>query len=85
MNNNINNANNGNGGNNGCSYKTFLACNPLVYDGKGGAIALTRWIEKIKSVIDNSECAENQKVEFKALLVEEFCPSNEIEKLESEF
>nr|GFA09013.1 reverse transcriptase domain-containing protein [Tanacetum cinerariifolium] len=35
-----------NGGNNGCSYKTFLACNPRDYDGKGGAVALTRWIRK---------------------------------------
>ncbi|GJT22962.1 reverse transcriptase domain-containing protein [Tanacetum coccineum] len=70
--NNVNNAN-ANGGNNGCSYKGFLACNPQDYDRKGGAIALTRWIEKMESV------------EFKALLVEEFCPSNEMEKLESEF
>ncbi|GKA12122.1 putative nucleotidyltransferase, ribonuclease H [Tanacetum coccineum] len=96
-NNNYNNANKRNGGNNRCSYKGFLACNPRDYDGKGGAIALTRWIEKMESVIDNIRCAENQKargreaavgitwVEFKALLVEEFCTSNEIEKLESEF
>ncbi|GKD29205.1 reverse transcriptase domain-containing protein, partial [Tanacetum coccineum] len=95
--NNNNNANNGNGGNNGCSYKGFLACNPRDYDGKGGAIALTQCIEKMKSVIYNSGCEENPKargreaavgmtwVEFKALLVEEFCPSNEMEKLESEF
>ncbi|GJT41452.1 putative reverse transcriptase domain-containing protein [Tanacetum coccineum] len=102
--NNVNNTNanggngrNGNGGNNGCSYKAFLACNPRDYDGKGGAVALTRWIEKMESVIEISGCAENQKargreaaigmtwVEFKALLVEEFCPSNEMEKLESEF
>ncbi|GJS07400.1 putative reverse transcriptase domain-containing protein [Tanacetum coccineum] len=86
--NNVNNANGGNGGNggnNGCSYKTFLACNPLDYDGKGGAVALTGWIEKMESVIENSGWAENQKVDFKALLVEEFCPSNKMEKLESEF
>ncbi|GKB87963.1 putative reverse transcriptase domain-containing protein [Tanacetum coccineum] len=83
-----------------------------------GRIALTQWIEKMENVIDNSRCAENQKVkyaassfmnkaltwwntqvqargreaaigmswtDFKALLVEEFCPSNEMEKLESEF
>ncbi|GKB08727.1 hypothetical protein Tco_0837039 [Tanacetum coccineum] len=82
-------------------------------DGKGGAIALTRWIEKMESVIDNSGCAENQRVkfaassfvnkaltwwntqvqargreaaigmswvDFKALLLEEFCPSNEMDK-----
>ncbi|GJZ84397.1 reverse transcriptase domain-containing protein [Tanacetum coccineum] len=119
--NNVNNANGGNGGNggnNGCTYKGFMACNPKEYDGKGGAIALTRWIEKMENVIDNSGCAENQKVkyaassfvnkaltwwntqvqargreaaigmswtDFKALLVEEFCPSNEMEKLETEF
>ncbi|GJV98944.1 putative reverse transcriptase domain-containing protein [Tanacetum coccineum] len=116
--NNVNNANGGNGRNNGCTYKGFMACNPKEYDGKGGAIALTRWIEKMENVIDNSGCAENQRVkyaassfvnkaltwwntqvqargreaaigmswtDFKALLVEELCPSNEMEKLESEF
>ncbi|GJR05622.1 putative reverse transcriptase domain-containing protein [Tanacetum coccineum] len=128
--NNMNNANGGNGGNgrngenggngrnNGCTYKGFIACNPKEYDGKGGAIALTRWIEKMENVIDNSGCVENQKVkyvassfvnnaltwwntqvqaigreaaigmswnDFKALLVEELCPSNEMEKLEYEF
>ncbi|GJW41088.1 putative reverse transcriptase domain-containing protein [Tanacetum coccineum] len=103
--NNVNNANanGGNGGNgrngrnNGCSYKILLACNPRDYDGKGGAVALTRWIEKMESVIENSGCTENQKVrgrevaigmlwvDFKALLVEEFCASNKMEKLESKF
>ncbi|GJT69224.1 putative reverse transcriptase domain-containing protein, partial [Tanacetum coccineum] len=116
--NNVNNGNGRNGGNNGCSYKAFQACGPKEYDGKGGAIALTRWIEKMESVIDNSGCTENQKVryaassfvnkaltwwntqiqargreaaigmtwnDFKALLVEEFCPSNEMERLENEF
>ncbi|GJS48330.1 hypothetical protein Tco_0598451 [Tanacetum coccineum] len=114
--NNVNNenANGGNGGNNGCSYKTFMACNPKEYDGKGGAIALTQWIEKMESVFDNSGCAENQRVkfaassfvnkaltwwntqvqargreaaigmswaDFKALLVEEFCPATEMEEV----
>nr|GEX36380.1 putative reverse transcriptase domain-containing protein [Tanacetum cinerariifolium] len=94
------------------------ACGPKEYDEKGGAIALTRWIEKIESVIDNSGCTKNQKVryaaslfvnkalawwntqiqrrgyeteigmtwnDFKALLVDEFYPSNEMERLENEF
>ncbi|GKG01359.1 hypothetical protein Tco_0306064, partial [Tanacetum coccineum] len=72
----------------------------------------------MENMIDNSGCAENQKVmyaasslvnksltwwntqvqaigreaamamswnDFKALMVEEFCPSNEMEKLESEY
>ncbi|GKG27680.1 hypothetical protein Tco_0406007, partial [Tanacetum coccineum] len=121
--NNVNNAKNGNGGNgngenNGCCYKGFLACKPRDYDRKGGAIVLTRWIEKMEYVIENSGCLANQRVkysassfvdkaltwwntqiqargheaangmacnDFKALLVEELCPSNKIKKLEREF
>ncbi|GJV66559.1 reverse transcriptase domain-containing protein [Tanacetum coccineum] len=86
-------ARNRNGGNNGYSYKSFTACNPKEFDGKGGAIALTHWIEKMESVFDNSgfqarghEAAIGMSWnDFRALLIEEFCPSNEMEKLENEF
>ncbi|GKB79412.1 hypothetical protein Tco_0946307 [Tanacetum coccineum] len=64
--NNANGGNGGNGGNNGCTYKGFMTCNPKEYDGKRGAIALTRWIEKMENIIDNSECVENQKVKYAA-------------------
>ncbi|GKD54370.1 putative reverse transcriptase domain-containing protein [Tanacetum coccineum] len=90
----------------------------VLWEITGGAVALTRWIEKMESVIDNSGCLANQRVkyaassfigkaltwgniqvqardrdaantmawnDFKALLTTEFCPSNEIEKLEGEF
>ncbi|GJX41197.1 putative reverse transcriptase domain-containing protein, partial [Tanacetum coccineum] len=79
------NGNDANGGNNeGCIYKEFLACKPRDFNRKGGAIALTRWIEKMELVMDISGCVNNEKEEFKTLLVEEFCPSNEMEKLETE-
>ncbi|GJT28632.1 hypothetical protein Tco_0908907 [Tanacetum coccineum] len=98
----------------GVPTRDFKACGPKEYNGKGGAIELTRWIEKMENVLDNSGCSENQKVkyaaslfvikaltwwntriqargreaaicitwnDFKALLVEEFCPSNEMEKV----
>ncbi|GJU82385.1 hypothetical protein Tco_1284750 [Tanacetum coccineum] len=66
--NNLNNGNgNGNGGgNNGCTYKGFVAYGPRDFDGTGGAVALTRWIEKIESVIDNSGCLANQRVKYAA-------------------
>nr|GEX12224.1 putative reverse transcriptase domain-containing protein [Tanacetum cinerariifolium] len=48
----------------GCTYKEFLACNRKEYDGKGGAIVYTRWIEKMESVQDMSGCKENQKACF---------------------
>ncbi|GKB23239.1 putative reverse transcriptase domain-containing protein, partial [Tanacetum coccineum] len=103
---------------NGCSYKEFMACNPKDYDGKGGAIVYTRWIEKMESVQDMSGCGANQKVkytansfngkaltwwntqvqtrgrkatvgmtweDFKGLMRKEFCPNNELQKLESKF
>ncbi|GJX71776.1 hypothetical protein Tco_0308947 [Tanacetum coccineum] len=117
---NVNNATGGNGigGNDGCSYKTFTACNPKEFVGKGGAVALTGLIEKMESMFDDSGCTANQRVkyaascfvnkaltwwntqvqargreatigmswnDFRALLMEEFCPSNEMEKLENEY
>ncbi|GKA57607.1 reverse transcriptase domain-containing protein [Tanacetum coccineum] len=105
------------GGGTGCSYKEFLACNPKEYDGKGGVVVLTRWIEKMESVHDMSGCSIDQKVkytagsfvgkaltwwnsqirtlsrevvvsmswnDFKFMMIQEFCPSHEMQKLESE-
>ncbi|GKD73289.1 putative reverse transcriptase domain-containing protein [Tanacetum coccineum] len=67
------------------------------YDGKGGAIVYTRWIEKMESIQDMSGCRGSQKVkytagsfvgmsweDFKTLTREEFCTSNEMQKLETE-
>nr|GEX61617.1 reverse transcriptase domain-containing protein [Tanacetum cinerariifolium] len=77
---------NGNGGNNnGCTNKEFLACKPIDFDGKGGVIVLTRWIKKMESARGHEAALGMTWKEFKALLVVEFCPSNKIEKLETEF
>ncbi|GJX64910.1 putative reverse transcriptase domain-containing protein [Tanacetum coccineum] len=106
-----------NGNRVGCSYKEFLACNPKEYDGKGGVVVLTRWIEKMESVQDMSGCSIDQKVkyttssfvgkaltwcnsqirtlsrevavsmswnDFKLMMIEEFCPSHEMQKLKIE-
>ncbi|GJV13646.1 putative reverse transcriptase domain-containing protein [Tanacetum coccineum] len=48
----------------GCSYKEFLACDTKEYDGKGGVVALTRWIEKMEFVQDMSGCSIDQKVKY---------------------
>ncbi|GJY84533.1 putative reverse transcriptase domain-containing protein [Tanacetum coccineum] len=61
-----------NGNRVGCSYKEFLACNPEEYDGKGGAVVLTHWIEKI------------EKDDFMYMMIEEFYPSHEMQNLETE-
>ncbi|GJU38362.1 putative reverse transcriptase domain-containing protein [Tanacetum coccineum] len=74
-----------NGNRVGCSYKEFLACNPKEYDDKGGVVVLTQWIEKMESVKDISGCSVDQKVKYTVgSFVEEFCPSHEMQKLETE-
>ncbi|GKB31370.1 putative reverse transcriptase domain-containing protein, partial [Tanacetum coccineum] len=106
-----------NGNRVGCSYKEFLAYNPKKYDGRGGVVVLTRWIEKMESVHDMSGCSIDKKVkytvgsfvgkaltwwnsqirtlsrevavsmswnDFKFIMIQEFCPSHEMQKLESE-
>nr|GEV84442.1 putative reverse transcriptase domain-containing protein [Tanacetum cinerariifolium] len=55
------------------------------YDGKGGAIVYTCWIEKMESAQDMSGCGANQKEDFKDLMRKKFCPNNEMQKLETKF
>ncbi|GJU39930.1 reverse transcriptase domain-containing protein [Tanacetum coccineum] len=56
----------------------------MEYDGKGGAVVLTRWIEKIEFMQDMSGCSIEQKVKYTAgSFVEECCPSHEMQKLET--
>nr|GEX41802.1 putative reverse transcriptase domain-containing protein [Tanacetum cinerariifolium] len=62
------------GVNGGCSYKQFLACKPKEYDGKGGVVVLTLWIEKMENVQDMSGYGIEQK---------KFSPSHEMQKLET--
>ncbi|GJR73928.1 hypothetical protein Tco_0086293 [Tanacetum coccineum] len=57
----------------GCTYKEFLACNPKEYDGKG---------EAVNSQVHtrNREAAVGMAWEdFKTLMREELCPSNEMQ------
>ncbi|GJW20133.1 hypothetical protein Tco_0030755 [Tanacetum coccineum] len=58
-----------NNGRNGCSYKEFMACKPKEFDGKGGAVAYTRWVKKMEAVQDISGCGDNQKVKYFADLL----------------
>ncbi|GJZ88234.1 putative reverse transcriptase domain-containing protein [Tanacetum coccineum] len=69
-----------NGNRVGCSYKEFLACNPKEYDGKGGDVVLTHWIEKMEFVHDMSSCSIDEKVKY---IAGSFV-GHEMQKLESE-
>ncbi|GJS44158.1 putative reverse transcriptase domain-containing protein [Tanacetum coccineum] len=74
-----------NGNRVGCLYKEFLACNPKEYEGKGGVVVLTRWIEKMEYVHDMSGCSVDQKVKYTAgLFVGKALTCHEMQKLETE-
>ncbi|KAI3798217.1 hypothetical protein L1987_33488 [Smallanthus sonchifolius] len=71
----------------GCDYKSFKACDPPVLTGKKDAVATFDWVIRMEAAIRLSECRANQVVKFAAnsLREENFCPRNEIEKVEREF
>ncbi|KAF5767619.1 putative transcription factor interactor and regulator CCHC(Zn) family [Helianthus annuus] len=48
----------------GCTYKQFLDCKPVNFDGTGGAVAFVRWAEKTESVLRMSKCALDQQVTY---------------------
>ncbi|GJY05558.1 putative reverse transcriptase domain-containing protein [Tanacetum coccineum] len=73
-----------NGNQVGCSYKEFLACNPKEYDGNGGVVVLTRWVEKMESVQDMIGYSIGQKVKYTAgSFVGKALTCHEMQKLET--
>ncbi|GJT28503.1 putative reverse transcriptase domain-containing protein [Tanacetum coccineum] len=77
-----------NGNRVGCSYKEFLACNPKEYDVKytaGSFVgkALTWWNSQIRTLSQEVVVSMSWN-DFKFMMIEEFCPSHEMQKLETE-
>nr|GEX52499.1 hypothetical protein [Tanacetum cinerariifolium] len=72
-----------------CSIKTFKALGAKEFFGTEGAVGLLTWFESIEAVLYITKCLAERQVEFasnfKKLLMEEYCPDDEVEKLESEF
>nr|GEY69290.1 putative reverse transcriptase domain-containing protein [Tanacetum cinerariifolium] len=74
-----------------CTFDGFMKCNPAVFCGVEGAVELQRWFEKTESVFEISECAEGKKTvnqmpwtEVKQLMTREFCPIEEVQRMEHE-
>ncbi|GKA15640.1 putative reverse transcriptase domain-containing protein [Tanacetum coccineum] len=80
-----------NGNRVGCSYKEFLACNPKEYDGKGVKYTAGLLVGKALTWWNSQICMLSREVtvsmswnHFKFMMIEEFCPSYEMQKLETE-
>ncbi|GJS21326.1 hypothetical protein Tco_0449958 [Tanacetum coccineum] len=48
----------------GCTYVTFMKCDPQPFKGTEGAVGLCQWFEKLESVFRISDCKERDKVKF---------------------
>ncbi|GKD70931.1 hypothetical protein Tco_1325021 [Tanacetum coccineum] len=72
-----------------CSIKTFMASGAKEFFSTEGAVGLLTWFKSIESVLHITKCPAESQVEFasnfKKLLMEEYCPDDEIQKLESKF
>ncbi|GJR45398.1 putative reverse transcriptase domain-containing protein [Tanacetum coccineum] len=48
----------------GCTYITFMKCDPQPFKGTKGAVGLCQWFEKLEYVFRISDCKERDKVKF---------------------
>ncbi|GJX17651.1 hypothetical protein Tco_0218483 [Tanacetum coccineum] len=72
----------------GCTYKTFLSCNPHTLSGTEGAAGLSRdltlWNDYVHFVgLDTANLTPSE--EFKKMMTDEYCPRNELQRMEQEF
>nr|GFC64143.1 hypothetical protein [Tanacetum cinerariifolium] len=64
----------------GCTYATFIKCDPLPFNGIEGAIGLCQWTKAM-----GIEAANNTPwSEVKKWMTEEFCPRSVIQRMEQE-
>nr|GEZ79780.1 reverse transcriptase domain-containing protein [Tanacetum cinerariifolium] len=47
-----------------CTYKEFMSCQPLYFNGTEGDVGLIHWFEQTESVFSHSNCSEDCKVKF---------------------
>nr|GEY16722.1 reverse transcriptase domain-containing protein [Tanacetum cinerariifolium] len=48
----------------GCTYQSFLNYNPHTFSETEGAVGFSRWFEKLESVFQISNCADENRVKF---------------------
>nr|GFC20804.1 hypothetical protein [Tanacetum cinerariifolium] len=67
-----------------CSFSSFMKCGPTQFHGTEGAVGLVRWFENMENTFEISECAKGRKAEVKQMMTDEFCPTEEVQRLEDE-
>nr|GFA07928.1 hypothetical protein [Tanacetum cinerariifolium] len=67
-----------------CLFVGFIKCGPTQFHGTEGAVGLVRWFEKMESTFEISHEVENESPwsEVKQMMTDEFCPTEEVQRLE---
>nr|GEX21874.1 hypothetical protein [Tanacetum cinerariifolium] len=63
------------------SFASFMKCGPTQFYGTEGAVGLVCWFEKMENTFEISECVE---AEVKQMMTDEFCLTEEVQRLEDE-
>nr|GEZ52137.1 hypothetical protein [Tanacetum cinerariifolium] len=69
--------------------ENFMKCSPITFHGNEGAVGLIRWIEKMEMVFTVATSrievvTRKTWAEMKVMMTEEFCPPEEIQRIEGE-
>nr|GFA69285.1 hypothetical protein [Tanacetum cinerariifolium] len=72
-----------------CTFADFMKCSPITFRGNEGAVGLIRWIEKTEMVFTVATLGievvtRKTWAEIKVMMTEEFCPPEEIQRMEGE-
>nr|GFA46501.1 hypothetical protein [Tanacetum cinerariifolium] len=70
-----------------CTFADFMKCSPITFCGNEGAVCLIRWIEKTEMVFTVATLGievvtRKTWAEMKVMMIEEFCPPEEIQRME---
>ncbi|GJW92473.1 putative reverse transcriptase domain-containing protein [Tanacetum coccineum] len=70
-----------------CTFSGFMKCNPTVFHGHEGAVELSRWFEENSEMVATMGLEAANQIgwtEIRRLMTEEFCPIEEIQRMEHE-
>nr|GEV60362.1 putative reverse transcriptase domain-containing protein [Tanacetum cinerariifolium] len=69
-----------------CLFAGFMKCGPTQFHGTEGAVGHVRWFEKMENTFEISGEVVNGRpwAEVKQMMADEFCPTEEVQRLEDE-
>nr|GEU53448.1 hypothetical protein [Tanacetum cinerariifolium] len=69
-----------------CSFTGFMKCDPTQFYGTEGIVGLVCWFENMENTFEISCEVANERpwTEVKQMMTDEFCPTEEVQRLEDE-